>query len=313
MSEEHIVEIHADHAIVFKERANLPQENKIFFVVQDRDHPKADINLFFHEKRIEVKVNRYPASSKVMEYLRTTEQSKLKEMYVVIQDEVSNIHSFLSDTTTRVLSLIKYHLSYSDIEEQLFTIKSRHWRISGQDWKYLPSKLGAAMVVNEVPLFDVNTCRKIQDSLDQGVIPLVGMRHLHRAKNESLPHYKWIDATIAAELTIKEVLIRARPELEPLINEVPSPPLTKLYGQILEAYLGQRSPYLKEIGEGVEIRNRLLHKASSEIIGRQKANNYVDNIEKAIFHLMSLLYPENELWKVRAERFAEFPIKVQLL
>ena len=313
MSEEHIVEIHADHAIVFKEGTNLPKENKISFVVQDRDHPKVDINLFFREKRMEVKIDHYSASSTVMEYLHTTEESKLKEIYVIIKDEVSNIHSFLSDTTTQVLSLIKYHMSYSDIEEQLFAIKSRRWRISGQDWKYLPSKLGAAISVNETPLFDVNTCRNIQDSLDQGIIPLVGMRHLHRAINESLPHYKWIDATIAAELAIKEVLIRARPELEPLINEVPSPPLTKLYGRILKSYLGQRSPYLKEIGEGIEIRNRLLHKPSSEIIDRQKANDYVDNIEKAIFHLMSLLYPENKLWKVRVERFTELPIEFELL
>ena len=90
------------------------------------------------------------------------------------------------------------------------------------------------------------------------------MRHLHRAKSENIAHHKWIDATIAAELAIKDVLSKANPDLELLLMEMPSPPLVKLYGVILEKHLGEKSPYLKRIKNGVEIRNRLVHKPYDE-------------------------------------------------
>jgi hypothetical protein len=305
------VEIHADHTIIFEGKTSPPREDRISFIVQISNYPKADVNLFFREERVEIIANNYPVSSEVIEYLKKKEAPKLKEVSTEIRDEISNIHSFLSDCTTRVLSIIKYHLSYIDISEQLFAIKSRHWRIPGLDWKYLPSTLSAVIASHVIPLFDTKTCEEVQKSLNEGIFPLVGMRHLHRAKNESLPHYKWIDATIAAELAIKEVLIRAQPVLEPLINEVPSPPLTKLYGSILESYLGERSPFLKVIDNGVKIRNRLLHKPTLVMVDRQEAIEYVDNIEGAIFHLLSLLYPTNKLWKLWVERFPDFPISLE--
>lgn len=128
------------------------------------------------------------------------------------------------------------------------------------------------------------------------------MRHLHRAREETVAHHQWIDATIAAELAVEEVLSIAKPELETLPMEVPSPPLAKLYGTILEKYLGERSPYLKIIREGVEVRNRLAKKAYTEKIGPQPANDYVAHIEGAIFHLLSIIHPENQLIRNAFER-----------
>jgi len=42
-----------------------------------------------------------------------------------------------------------------------------------------------------------------------------------------------------------------------------------------------------------------LHRPSSERVDAQKAINYTDNIERAIFHLLSLLYPDNDLVRMR--------------
>lgn len=112
---------------------------------------------------------------------------------------------------------------------------------------------------------------------------------------ENIAHYKWIDATIAAELAVKEVLATVNPELETLLMEMPSPPLAKLYGTILERYLGEKSPYLKQIQKGVEIRNRLVHRHDAEAIDDQEASDYVQSIEGAIFHLLSLAHPNSLL------------------
>ena len=221
--------------------------------------------------------------------------NKLDSFPSDLKEEIREIHSICSITTQRVLSHIKYHLVYTDISEQLFSIKSRRWKVEGQDWRPIPSSFSTVFEAISIPRFDERTCNNLQESLNEGFEPLLAMRHLHRAINESIPHHKWIDATIAAELAIKEVLIRAKPDLESLLLEVPSPPLTKLYGSVLETYLGERSPYLGIIRKGVEVRNRLVHRPTSERVDAQEAVDYVDNIELVIFHLLSLLKPQNRL------------------
>lgn len=123
------------------------------------------------------------------------------------------------------------------------------------------------------------------------------MRHLHRAKHESLPNYKYIYASIAAELAIKEVLCRRHPDLQKLLLEMPSPPLEKLYGPILEHYLGHNSGFKNKLNEGQAKRNNLIHQPGSLQISLQQANEYVAVVEKAIFHLLSIRYPKDKLIK----------------
>jgi hypothetical protein len=113
--------------------------------------------------------------------------------------------------------------------------------------------------------------------------------------NEERSSFKWIDATIAAELAIKEFLIRKYPDIETLLLEVPSPPLQKLYGSVLESLTGQRSPVLKEISNGVEIRNKLVHRPTEIPIEAKEARDYVQAIETAIFHLIYLLNPNDPI------------------
>jgi intein/homing endonuclease len=92
-------------------------------------------------------------------------------------------------------------------------------------------------------------------------------------------------------LAIKEFLIRVKPELETLLVEVPSPPLHKLYGSVLESFGYGRSPKLKEIANGAARRNELLHKPEAKEVTVEDANQYVEDIEVAINHLFLLLYP----------------------
>ena len=107
----------------------------------------------------------------------------------------------------------------------------------------------------------------------------------------------WIEATIAAELAIKEFLIRQRPELETLLLEVPSPPIYKMYRPILKAYGGKTLPreIFKALSDGAEIRNRLVHRPQDEPIDHQKAVDHVSAVAEAIEHLLRILYPKYHL------------------
>jgi hypothetical protein len=210
-------------------------------------------------------------------------------------EDLSFIYSSLSIASKTVVSLLKYHLRHMAISEQLFSIRGATWTTGDGEYNDLPSSLSGSISWHSTELLRANTIVNIQSSIDESIEPLIAMRHLHRAQEENIAHHKWIDATIAAELAVKEVLSSKKPELEVLLMEMPSPPLAKLYGSILEEYLGERSPYLKFIREGVEVRNRLVHKPYAESIDLQVANNYVRHIEGAIFHLLSIIHPENQL------------------
>jgi hypothetical protein len=52
---------------------------------------------------------------------------------------------------------------------------------------------------------------------------------------------------------------------------------------------------------GQERRNALVHRPGAILIDEQEANDYVSNVEGAIFHLLSLLYPHDEL--IRQARY----------
>jgi len=144
---------------------------------------------------------------------------------------------------------------------------------------------------SSAPLVGANI-DSLQEGFDNNFRPLVGMRHLFRAIQETEPRFQWIDTTIALELAIKEALIRKCPEIESLLLEMPSPPLDKLYGSIMEKYLGVASTYRKRIQQGVTIRNKLIHRPSGMTISKDDASAYVLMAHKAIAHLLTLLYPE---------------------
>ena len=55
----------------------------------------------------------------------------------------------------------------------------------------------------------------------------------------------------------------------------------------------QRSPKVKRIAKGVEIRNKLVHRPEETKITLEEANTYVRDIEIAIYHLLISLYPDD--------------------
>ncbi len=131
----------------------------------------------------------------------------------------------------------------------------------------------------------------IQAQLDAGVRPLEAFRHLQRAEDEREPRHSWIDTAIAAELGIKEFLARREPKLVPLLLDVPSPPVARLYGRILEEYDGKPFKWADRLQKCANRRNDLVHKHTAELPTAQEAADYVNLVTAALYDLMACLYP----------------------
>ena len=224
------------------------------------------------------------------------------ESQAAIEAPLTEIRSSVRD----LLALLKYHLRHFDLREGSFSVLSERWETSLGEQRDFPTTFSISHEnFSNQPLNEV-THDAVQVALQNGVHPLIAMRHLHRAKQESQPHHKWIDATIAAELAVKEVLCRAHPGMELMLVEMPSPPFSKMYGSLLKHYLGEESPFRKKLISGQEKRNSLVHRPGSLEVDRQEANDYVDVVEGAIFHLLSLLYPNDALIKYALQNWGNW-------
>ena len=282
--------IECEYTILKKNSYSKDYDKAIFYKKIESINISAEVS--YQENNIIVKIENVVLEDSFIKELLSNKE-------ILSQECKTSIYEIIKlgrDFTREILGTIKYHLNYKKIKEPFFAIKSESWGFTSVELKKISSKHFITKGHAEIwhPL-DEETINLIQTSLDNQIKPLTAMKYLHRAFHENLPHHKWIDATIAAELAIKEVLCIAKPELEILLLEMPSPPLTKLYGDILEEYLGEASPYKSKIKKGIEVRNKLVHRHDTSYINGQEAIIYVENIGKAILHLLTLLYPNDKL------------------
>lgn len=232
----------------------------------------------------------FEVSDELWDFL--SKKRAVKEISDRIEKEASFIRRHLIISAKRVLNAIKYCFKHIELEEELFSIKGTFWSIDKKNWEGFPdAQLSIATSGRGFWALNQKSAKQLEDYLVNGPEPFLALSFLHRAKRERNPKYRWIDATIAAELAVKEFLIQFKPEIEPVLLEVPSPPLHKLYGLILESYTGQRSPMLKEIAAGARVRNLLVHRPEKIKIDDQESINYVGHVEAVIGHLLSILHP----------------------
>lgn len=251
-----------------------------------------DITLDIHPKEQLIEATGdYDISHEFLNFLRKKTPIQISSKNIEKEAAIIRIH--LLTSTRRVLNAIKYCFKNIELDEEFFRIKGTFWSIDRNDWGRFPGgQVSMAIGTRSVQPLNIESVKILEAYLAKGYDPFLFLSFLHRAKRETNPKYKWIDATIAAELAIKECFINFKPEIEPILLEVPSPPLHKLYGSILEFYTGQRSPRLKEISNGVTIRNKLVHRPEIIKIDHKESMNYVDHVEEAIGHLLSIFYPE---------------------
>lgn len=214
-----------------------------------------------------------------------------------LESELSLLSSNTSLAVRKVIELIKYCYNQYEIDEGLMSSKGLSWSKDQKNWKRISRRLHIAVSTTSTIDFNKDSETWLQDYIDSNFQPFISLRHLHRARKESVPRHKWIEATIAAELAIKEFLIRRKPELSVLLLEVPSPPMYKMYGVVFREYTGMDldKKILNALQKGAETRNRLLHRPQDEIIDHQQANDYVSAVSEAIRFLLTILYPKSHL------------------
>jgi len=271
------------------------KEHRIQFKVPLEDKTSIIVDIISDESIVE-SFRDYEVSKEMWDIL----QMDIKDGYTLtpkLQDELSLMETNISEATKKVLYLIKYCLNCPDLNDNLFSHKGIYWSIDESKWKELPKRTYGIIDIHLLLPLNEITSKSIQSYIENDFEPFFALKHLHRAKKEQNPRHKWIDATIAAELAIKEFLIRLKPDIKTLLLEIPSPPLHKLYGSILEYYTNERSPRLKELAEGVEMRNKLIHRPKDIHIDDEQANQYIHDVEIAIYHLLTLLYPDDSIMK----------------
>jgi hypothetical protein len=210
---------------------------------------------------------------------------------------VDDNRQLLAKAASRLVCTIKFYLDNTKVSESRLANYLKHeWSVNGTDWNHCPLTIEFGNVsAFTTPAYSGNLAQQVTAAVAKDNPPVLihAMRFLHRAKLEFNPQHRWIDATIAAEIGIKEFLVTFKPGLAPLLLDIPSPPLKKLYGDVLEAYTGQRSPMLSKLHAGVEMRNKLVHQPAHQEITTTDALQYVYDVELALLHLTLLLYPDD--------------------
>ncbi len=113
------------------------------------------------------------------------------------------------------------------------------------------------------------------------------------------------------ELGIKEYLVRKKsdPEIEVLIKNLPSPPLVKLYGEVLECFSGEKTPVKGDIIQKLtEKRNNLIHKVirpDQQNLNSYDIKSYQAATAIALYHLWLDLYPYDEIIRLKFKQLLE--------
>jgi hypothetical protein len=209
-----------------------------------------------------------------------------------LEAEVLGVIRSLSSASHRVLRLLQQETQDHSLlpHNELLGIRGGfQWSDDGTEWRQLPLHGGRiAFAMHVLGRLNGSLHSTIQLALDSDEMPLLAYEHLYQAERSDGLRFKWIEATTAAELAVKEILIRITPNIKPLLEHVPSPPIRQLYGAILQAYTGQRSPYLKALAQGAERRNRLIHQPEEVPLDDQQVFDYLSTVRSAIRHLLDL-------------------------
>ena len=257
---------------------------------------KISVSIDFVNKKIEPKCQ-YEITDELYNWIiNIPSQKKTEEP---LPSKIKEINSDFDFSTKRVISIIKYNLNHYEINDNLLLRDLLEWSENDLDYKYVEgTAFDFGWYRYDIDIDD-KAEKNIQEYLNREYSLFTALKFLHRSIREDNPTFKIIDATIAAEIAIKEFLIeknKAKLDLRLLLLELPSPPLEKLYGRILKFYGDEdtESPKKDIIKMGSEVRNILIHSPNELDISYEIADFYCQTVQYAIFHLLFLLYPKDD-------------------
>ena len=221
--------------------------------------------------------------------IRILETPDVRSLKCCERERLGQVSQPIGKAIRQLVGLIKQEHGRFDVDDELIGQCENEWSLDGGEW--LPTPYGLRVTLSISGLGNVNdrTADRLQELLACDEEPMIATGYLHQAIRSRNARYKWIYATVAAELAIKETLVRIEPKLETLLTEVPSPPLRKLYGVVLESVAGVKFTHLNKLNKGVERRNALLHRVKDEpLLSSEEVNDYVAFIEETIRWLLEL-------------------------
>jgi len=198
----------------------------------------------------------------------------------------------------RLIDVLKYAMGYIRWEKDVSYRKDAHqYSTDGKTWKVISheGELSATFSTDSHPRFDYVAVPFIQEMLDSPSMLLeTALFHLHRARNQnSSPKHAIIDACIAVEVGVKEFFMKFKPDLTPILDKLPSPPVTKLYGDIMEAYAGKKFSPLDSLAKLADKRNKLVHSPLKDEPSEEETRRFVLTAERAVYWLHSILDRKN--------------------
>ncbi|PEM43972.1 zinc chelation protein SecC [Bacillus toyonensis] len=231
------------------------------------------------------------------------EKTVADDVIMIIKDLWLSLSSAIDDLINWIHLVL-----FINHNDRITNAKTNKFSIDQETWKEGPSDLEAHISFSQP--YNLTQERKdyIQGQLNNERLPFIAFKYLIKAKNEDELEIKWINATIAAELAIKEFYMNYDEKFSLILLEMPSPPLYKMYGKILESITGKKCTKLKSIQKGVEVRNSLVHSPSAQELSTPQVNQYISDVETSIFELLDILgkdkkfvddFNENEKTKIR--------------
>jgi len=219
----------------------------------------------------------------ILQILRTNDYAKLSAGE---KTELSDITHPIIEAVRQFAGLLKQELHRYDINDELIGNSHYEWSLGDNQWFSTPGRVSGTLIAYSLGNLNAITAKSLQEVLFENEEALVATSYLHQARNSRNGRYRWIYATMAAELAVKEILVRIEPKLQVILEALPAPPLHKLYGDVLESIAGVRSTELPRLQKGAQRRNQLVHNPESPTPTLNEVHEYINFIEDRVRWLL---------------------------
>ena len=256
---------------------------KDYTFIVSKGEQSVGVRLLQDGKNIEAESVVDSFESNILQILRTSDYDKLNDGE---KKQLSDITRPIREAVRQFAGLLKQELHRYDVSDELIGNAHHEWSLDGNQWFRIPYGLSMQIRTSSLGNLNTATAKSLQELLSGNEEALVATSYLHQAMNSDNRRYQWIYATMAAELAIKEILVRIEPKVQVILEELPSPPLQKLYGDVLESIAGVKSNGLSTLQNGARKRNQLVHNPNSPTPTFSEVNEYINFIEDRIKWLL---------------------------
>jgi len=194
----------------------------------------------------------------------------------------------IHEAVIHFVGMLRQELHRYNIKDGLIGNPRYEWSLDNKGWHFIDRGLTVSVGVSSLGNLNERMADHLQRLLLEGEEPLAATGYLHHARNSINRRFQWVYATIAAELAAKEILARMEPKLRVVLEELPSPPLHKLYGGVLQsvADVELSGSELEKLRQGAIKRNKLVHNPKSATPTFDEVTEYIDFIDDRVRWLL---------------------------